>query len=611
MATAIVILSICLSQCTSQREPINGKCESSTHPLLVTEQIYGVNSVGDVSSHLVGKCVSEAECDLFNIGVSNLDSIGRWSCLQESTCIPHYMPCKEQCASPYRNLVEDCNETADRRGACLLHGQPCGNTCSWSNVTPFGKVAPITGRISCVPYCHRTEEWQCEQNCMSKKAPCEGKCSSDHWYCRVDNACIPLKWVCDGKELSGCSDHSDENNCGTCAHGMEKCGNSIRCIDWTRPCNGECPLGSKKCSEDKCVTHKESCEGTCLDDDMIACGSKCYHPSKRCDGKKNCEHGEDETNCGACSIGSRKCGVRLICFDDYCSLEDKATTIAKSAADCTCSQYWCERENKCMSRNNKDLQSCEALWEGYPSVGPTIFKNVTGNECDSGIWDGSVFKQGSCVPTKEGKCPTSFLLENSKIRFWVKCGDTCWSKEILTTYMPARYADGQCHQEDFSGLCTGDCKYYDAWLCDSTITCTDVPCKGKCPSKLTSGVSYYMCNNTRCIPEIDACDGKCPEGLFQCEDKCIHPNVVCDGRSDCANGLDERKEFCDGCQVGQGICNGKPQCMDTLCDGECMSLKDDTKLVNCGYESDRNICSLRTRTCDYWMTLRYGALNPT
>ena len=73
------------------------------------------------------------------------------------------------------------------------------------------------------------------------------------------------RWVCDGSPL-GCFDGSDEENCEGCADGLLRCGDKTLCKTRGQhlPCDGECLQGYQKCYEHLCVTHRQSCNGTCL-----------------------------------------------------------------------------------------------------------------------------------------------------------------------------------------------------------------------------------------------------------------------------------------------------------------------------------------------------------
>ncbi|QQP50287.1 Uncharacterized protein FKW44_011240, partial [Caligus rogercresseyi] len=196
-------------------------------------------------------------------------------------------------------------------------------------------------------------------------------------------------WVCDGSKNLGCSDKSDELECGTCADGMVKCredGDKIRCktANLNTTCNGECSLGYRECGKETCIANRESCEGSCMKESMFKCGAQCYEAEERCDGIRNCANGTDEKDCEGCKSGSELCGERLLCKGAFCGVvesEEKIEKphIASSSEECGCDEYWCQRESRCVPRDINKLQTCEGLLSGYPSVDQTVFKNVSGS----------------------------------------------------------------------------------------------------------------------------------------------------------------------------------------------------------------------------------------
>uniref|UniRef100_A0A0K2TZB9 Uncharacterized protein n=1 Tax=Lepeophtheirus salmonis TaxID=72036 RepID=A0A0K2TZB9_LEPSM len=598
------------------------KCSNNRRPYFVPEDLYPPGALQ------AGLCVSEEECVRLNSILNDFDHYksGRWICTLDSTCIPTNRACEDGCYSPTAmklvrpdckglvgpNVTKKDSKARQVRKYCLAEGMTCRGTCGWSEKRPYEKTLSTLDKI-CIPFCDRITEWQCgDHSCIPKKKPCEKKCPKHHFYCEIDEECIPLRWVCDGSKNLGCSDKSDELECGTCADGMVQCdedGGKIRCktSNFNVTCNGECSLGYYKCGEGKCVSNRESCEGKCMKKSMYKCKKQCYEAEERCDGVRNCEDGADEKSCSGCKDGSELCGNRLICKGSFCGVtEESEEKVPKkrpsSPEDCSCDQYWCPSESRCVPRDITKIQTCDGLLSGYPSVDQTVFKNVSGSECDAGIWEGNVFKQGSCLPDKIGLCPTSFRVSDNAIKLWSKCGGACWSRDIVGDKVPKRYGYGMCHQESFNALCSGKCKYYKAWFCGEDIICTDTPCEGTCPEGL------YLCKSDNiCMLNEETCDDKCPDGNFRCGTKCLHPNKVCDGSTDCSNGMDENPKFCKSCIVGQSLCNGKPLCLDQKCNEKCQTMQDGTSLIDCGYESERNICSIGISSCYEWMTKRYGS----
>ncbi|CAB4069080.1 LRP2 [Lepeophtheirus salmonis] len=486
------------------------KCSNNRRPYFVPEDLYPPGALQ------AGLCVSEEECVRLNSILNDFDHYksGRWICTLDSTCIPTNRACEDGCYSPtaMKLVRPDCKG---------LVGQNVTKKDSKARqVHLMKKTLSTLDKISAFQ----------RRNLARRNA------QNTIFIVKIDEECIPLRWVCDGSKNLGCSDKSDELECGTCADGMVQCdedGGKIRCktSNFNVTCNGECSLGYYKCGEGKCVSNRESSE-------------------ERCDGVRNCEDGADEKSCSGCKDGSELCGNRLICKGSFCGVtEESEEKVPKkrpsSPEDCSCDQYWCPSESRCVPRDITKIQTCDGLLSGYPSVDQTVFKNVSGSECDAGIWEGNVFKQGSCLPDKIGLCPTSFRVSDNAIKLWSKCGGACWSRDIVGDKVPKRYGYGMCHQESFNALCSGKCKYYKAWFCGEDIICTDTPCEGTCPE----GLYLY--------------------GNFRCGTKCLHPNKVCDGSTDCSNGMDENPKFYQKCNE------------------KCQTMQDGTSLIDCGYESER------------------------
>ncbi|XP_059083396.1 low-density lipoprotein receptor-related protein 2-like isoform X2 [Tigriopus californicus] len=577
---------------------------------------------------------------------------GNWIC--QSRCLLPYEPCYENgrpiCKSnrkeatknrlnegiPLRQSAEVCNledfgsnaqDQVDQYKLkpeiiCLISGMSCNRTCAWDSDRPLRADAGIDDQTVCVAYCDRLEEWQCQDKCIQKTMPCGEACPTGYWLCQNENKCIPLRWVCDGSRLLGCSDGSDEIDCSGCADGMRQCGDKLLCK--TRglnlPCgpNRECSIGYERCSDSLCVTHRQACNATCLREGMLPCGHQCYEIGEKCDGVANCGNREDELDCGTCQVGSKKCGDDILCRDQSCPADQEADPdqdlgrnlcktgdCAQTEEECDqyCDHYWCASEARCISRID-NLQGCNDLRE-HPSVGNAIFVNA------------------SCVPDAQGQCPTSVRVSESATKLWVKCGNACWTKFINHEpgKIPQRYQMGlnevdlthhpRCHAEEFTDLCRGRCKFYDAWFCGDRILCTNVPCQRECPAKAgPKQEKFYLCDD-ECIPESLTCQNKCRPGRFRCGSQCLSTPQVCDGKRDCFDGSDEDPSFCQGCRVGQTLCQGQPICLDQICEGKCLTREDGHVLIDCGFEgSDRNICAPRESLCNEWMEKRYGVRTP-
>ena len=91
--------------------------------------------------------------------------------------------------------------------------------------------------------------------------------------------------VCDGSRRNGCDDGSDEDapECADCADELRHCavrngdGWTTRSVCRTKElglrCGGRCEIGYQKCDEHTCVTHRQTCNGTCLRSVKVSCNT--------------------------------------------------------------------------------------------------------------------------------------------------------------------------------------------------------------------------------------------------------------------------------------------------------------------------------------------------
>ncbi len=75
--------------------------------------------------------------------------------------------------------------------------------------------------------------------------------------------------------------------------------------------------------------------------------------------------------CGRCRNGSKRCGERVICVEDYCALDgnsdssddntdstvdaddDKKSLVTEEECGKMCDRFWCKKDQLCLSRNNQ------------------------------------------------------------------------------------------------------------------------------------------------------------------------------------------------------------------------------------------------------------------
>ncbi|VEN44848.1 unnamed protein product [Callosobruchus maculatus] len=318
-----------------------------------------------------------------------------------------------------------------------------------------------------------------------------------------------------------------------------------------------CPQGYELSPDDKrtCVQRKSCSE------EQFSCwmSESCVSMHARCDGHKDCAHGEDEMGCngaeggkgcakgsftcrnGACIKESQVCDLRVDCPDKS---DEENCEAFKKKRTCPEEHFMCE-DGDCIPRTS--------LCDGFNDCRD----GADEKECHTKTCQSNQFRcdSGSCIP-KSWECDHEF-----------DCSD--FSDEHPGCSLKYRHTD--CPAGYFRCTASGRC--IDMRLvCDGDEDCgdgSDEPptCDLRRQQAATSCPGGFACpQGGECLPAIAKCNGtrECPKGEdemgcedrseedsicrpdeFECKDKkCIPWQWACDKMADCEDESDETEEVC-------------------------------------------------------------------
>jgi len=220
-----------------------------------------------------------------------------------------------------------------------------------------------------------------------------------------------------------------------------------------------------------------SAEGECLAGEYHCADNSCIPERWMCDGKADCDQGDDELSCSTCSQQEFKCQS-----DNRCIPVGWTCDGSPDCADAS-------DERDCKSALDNSL--CE---EGQ-------FR------CQDGL---------SCIPMRR-VCDGSNHCRDNSDEF------NCTSNVV-------------CQDDGFKCEDNNVC-IPRQWLCDSNWDCQDGSDERNCSrDEAEAGKTL-----TETAPETESNPEKCPLGELLCisDGACIRFEQLCDGTNDCADGADE------------------------------------------------------------------------
>ncbi|XP_030833338.1 uncharacterized protein LOC755356 isoform X3 [Strongylocentrotus purpuratus] len=356
------------------------------------------------------------------------------------------------------------------------------------------------------------------------------------------------------------------------------CNGSPHCYDWFYDtCDGEI----------QCLDSGEDeygCEATPPGNySCFECESKyecVYDPYWVCDGKSDCNNGEDEMNCTAscfecqthpdennCIDFDWVCDKEIDCFDGSdesdCDVSPLPCISCESAYPCVPVSWVCDRDVDCY--NGQDELNCDS-------------GNSSCFFCEN---------SGDCVPW-DYVCDGDY-----------DCYDTSDEKNCNTT------SDPECFP------CYSDRCVQLEWVCDGEADCRDGSDERECDS---TGLPCFECATDayQCVHLDYVCDEgtDCDDGsdewnctyCFECPshpdyNNCLKWDFVCDGEIDCFDGTDELD--CDASPLPCVQCDSPWPCVPEswVCDGgaDCYNGEDEAGCNDCG--EDEYPCFFDDTTC--------------
>ncbi|CAJ0919748.1 unnamed protein product [Ranitomeya imitator] len=467
-----------------------------------------------------------------------------------------------------------CLLTADGRVNCSCRGDrilqddfTCkaqNSTCNPHDEFECGNGDCINYSLTCDTVAH------CKDKADEKHSYCANRrCKKGFRHC-VNGRCISTANWCNG--LDDCGDNSDEISCnktscapeefrcrdGSCVGNSSRCNQLIECDDASdemncniTDCSSYFKLGVKAASFQRC-------ERTSL----------CYLPSWVCDGSNDCGDFTDEMNCPG--VRKPRCPVNYF---------------ACPSGRCIPMSWTCDKENDC--ENGEDETHCDKFCTSMQF-------ECNNHRCISKHWvcDGSddcgdksdedIHCQSATCSPEAFQCPSTHVCVP---RRWLCDGDKDCQDGADESVHAGCVFNNTCDSKEF--MCQNQQCIPKQFVCDHDADCSDGSDESPECEYPTCGPDEFRCANGRCLlnkqwecdgefdchdksdeapknPRCTSTEGKCNDTFYLCKNsKCIPEHLMCDNNNDCGDGSDELNCFINECQ--NKIMSG--------CSQECEDLK--------------------------------------
>ncbi|KAG1681877.1 putative vitellogenin receptor [Nymphon striatum] len=304
-------------------------CHISKVCIPKTWQCDGVDDCHDINSHDVSdeqNCLACFENEFTCNGTGKCIHT-MWKCDGTEDCVDGSDENEEICQSSVTEKTKECDGFSCGQGQCIYSSWVCDFEKDCSNGADEENCEAVR--------CSNTTEFECSRG-----------------------SCIPKDWVCDGSH--DCLNDKDEENCCKYSSFYKQLSQNFLCTPKNQPCiipgltstPPECSVTEFKCRDGFCIHPLLVCDKDLdcpdgSDEDDTLCGdhgvcpedqwecsesSTCIRLSQHCDGKVDCEEGEDEIGCPGKNAEYSSCEHHEFKCDFHACIPDN--WVCDKVADC-------------------------------------------------------------------------------------------------------------------------------------------------------------------------------------------------------------------------------------------------------------------------------------